>query len=280
MKLSLPAFCLSLILIAFASSCNKGLPNGGKPYYLVIDSVVLDKEYSRVGTSSQKITDVWVQVQDKNLGVNEYPFVIPMLFDPGTYKAALQAGIRNNGISSDRRPYPFYATLIYDMRLDTTQFIHVTPHFHYITNSGFHVVNEDFEAGNFFDKGFVSFTGTPDVFEGSVSARMELAPSQFIMARTPPFHFTSTSICYVELNYKSDVPVGFGIEATQSGANIDIDKVTLFPTTQWTKVYVEFTPQLTQTSGSDSYKFYMKATNGDTLNTASVFLDNFKILNY
>lgn len=269
-------YLLSTLLVFYGvSSCTKKLPNGGKPYYLQIDSVKLDVSPTR-GTASHLITDVWVQLGAKDLGVYEYPTQIPISAEPGTYTLVIQPGIKNNGTSNDRKPYPFYLPEVIDLSLGSDQFVRHIPHFEYVPAA--HVTNDDFESGNSFDTLFQRIEGTTDVFEGLRSVRMPISPGATVVSRTNNWYpIPYASLCYVELNYKCDVPFTFGMESVQSGAMIAVSKVTLFPRYSWGKVYIEFTPEIARLNTGD-YRFFIRAVNPDSSTVNSIYLDNFKVL--
>ena len=70
------------------------------PSYMSINSVTLDEN------STHNISDVWIYIDDNLQGVYELPANFPIL-DEGTHKLRVKAGIKDNGISAKRIPYPF-----------------------------------------------------------------------------------------------------------------------------------------------------------------------------
>jgi len=62
------------------------------PTYLKIDSVYVNTYYPSEGSPSAKITDVWIYVDDKNMGVFELPALFPLLFE-GKHKLEIRPGI-------------------------------------------------------------------------------------------------------------------------------------------------------------------------------------------
>ena len=80
---------------------------------LQIDSVSLDTNYYEQGSNFKAITDAWVYVDDGLIGAFELPATIPVLAE-GKHKLEIRPGIKLNGISSTRAPYPFYQPITYN----------------------------------------------------------------------------------------------------------------------------------------------------------------------
>ena len=83
------------------------------PAYIKIDTIKLDTYYPEQGSKSANITDAWVYVNDNLVGVFELPALLPVLHR-GPNKLQIYPGIKLNGISSTRVPYPFYQPVVYD----------------------------------------------------------------------------------------------------------------------------------------------------------------------
>ena len=139
---------LLLVALLAESACEKTMT---VPAYLYVDSVFFSTQYAKHGSSSANITDVWVTVDGKNIGVYELPATIPVLAS-GEVKVQLQAGIKKNGISSLRPVYPFYTSYICYPHLEKRRCDTLVPSFTY-HSSVFFDFKEDFE-----DAG-IKFTG-------------------------------------------------------------------------------------------------------------------------
>ena len=70
---------------------------------------------------TDNITDAWVYLNDNLQGVYELPANFPVLAK-GNQTLRVKAGIKLNGISSTRSPYPFYESFIdtIDLKLNET----------------------------------------------------------------------------------------------------------------------------------------------------------------
>ncbi len=95
------------------TSCYKFDGDQTIPAYLKIDTVLLKTYYPEQGSNSNAIKDVWVYVNDQQIGAFELPAMFPVLA-MGNQKLEIRPGIKVNGISSTRAPYPFYKPIIYE----------------------------------------------------------------------------------------------------------------------------------------------------------------------
>src|SRR5690606_7105479 len=59
------------------------------------------------GANTSNIVDATVYANNNFVGTFELPATVPIM-QSGDVEIAIGAGIRNNGLSSDRRIYPFY----------------------------------------------------------------------------------------------------------------------------------------------------------------------------
>lgn len=141
---------LTLIIAAitplvFLSGCS---PKMEIPSYIWIDSVdfrITDEV--KQGTASHKITDVWISANGANLGMYQLPARIPVLAD-GATRLSIGAGIMLGGIPQIRRAYPFYTSYDLTATLKKGKIDTIRPHFTYIDNAQFYLI-EDFESAGF-----------------------------------------------------------------------------------------------------------------------------------
>jgi len=110
---------LSLIfLVSLSTSCRKFDGDQTIPAFIRIDTISLTSDYFTEGANTHNISDAWVYVNDQIIGAFELPALIPVLAK-GTNKLEIRPGIKLNGISSTRAPYPFYKPFItqYDVNI-------------------------------------------------------------------------------------------------------------------------------------------------------------------
>ena len=84
-------YIIGFILIAFVACKKENLT----PAYIKINDIELNN------SSTDKITDAWVYIENQLQGVYELPAKFPVL-ETGVKEIRIKAGIKNNGISSSR----------------------------------------------------------------------------------------------------------------------------------------------------------------------------------
>ena len=78
------------------------------PTYLVVPRIDVQATDEQGGNTS-KITEAWVTVDDRSVGVWELPARVPVI-GTGTHTIGITAGIRRNGSFDDRQRYPYYTS--------------------------------------------------------------------------------------------------------------------------------------------------------------------------
>ncbi|MDQ3048944.1 MAG: hypothetical protein M3R27_15445, partial [Bacteroidota bacterium] len=123
------SFLSALIIsgfLLFLSSCEIYNPAEQIPAYIRVEKFILTTDNFSQGSNSHKITDVWVYVDEILVGCFELPVTIPVLYE-GSHQVKLRAGIKVNGISASRAPYPFYTIHEQTVDFQPTKKITLTP---------------------------------------------------------------------------------------------------------------------------------------------------------
>ncbi|MGY8887796.1 MAG: hypothetical protein ACKVJY_02055, partial [Flavobacteriales bacterium] len=155
------------------SGCGLWSDKPGDPYEVIVSSFDLETTQDQ-GTSSNNINEVWVYTETDVLGVFPLPASIPFITDTnvGVSELIIQAGIRVNGISATRKPYPFYKAMELEVENIPGGTKTVEFHSNYIESAQI-ILAEDFESANRFEANNTSTaevvrTVDPDlVFEGN-----------------------------------------------------------------------------------------------------------------
>ncbi|MBO4774486.1 MAG: hypothetical protein IKX13_04935 [Bacteroidales bacterium] len=281
---------LLLVALLAESACEKTMT---VPAYLYVDSVFFSTQYAKHGSSSANITDVWVTVDGKNIGVYELPATIPVLAS-GEVKVQLQAGIKKNGISSLRPVYPFYTSYICYPHLEKRRCDTLVPSFTY-HSSVFFDFKEDFE-----DAG-IKFTGL-DSSKGmsKVADRKELCfhpgevnhyAGQITLGQGESYFEVVTNVAlkkqrtytFLEMDYCVTGDMEVGIYYQLNGRKIQTPIGGVYRTgtlkdKEWKKIYINLTEAVNGNSLVSNYEVYVKAVK--PLSDSAVFLfDNIKIVN-
>jgi len=260
------------------------------PSYLTIDTITLSTDYPRQGTASHKITDAWVYVDDEPAGVYELPARIPLLFE-GSHKITISPGIKLNGIAGTRAPYPFYNDYIKQINLVKDSTIKLNPTTTYKSSTVFAWL-EDFEQNSVSirktsrsDTSFIRYTGPrPDsVFEGNYSGYGFLQDTMdlFEVASLNSYVFSSTvSDVFLELNYKTNTSFTIGLFVNTGTTQEQKQVIIVNPTEVWKKIYVNFTPTVSNSFGADDYKVFFGFVKSASDPKAKIYLDNIKLVHF
>ncbi len=241
------------------------------------------------GTDLHEISELYVYADNSLLGIFPVPSAIPIIGDQQA-QLELFAGIRENGISNNSTPYPFYQPI--SLTIDLTQpTVMYSPAFSYHENTVFTMV-ESFESSHTLGVDLDQDTET------SISARegtggidgkfgigsmtrdhslLEVA-TNFVYDDLPD----NGAPVYLEFQYKSDVTLAVGLRGhNPSQAPVSIYKLGLFPSDDWKKIYVNFTADV-QGLESSGYQIIFLASFSDSNSKAiqSIYLDNLKLLHF
>jgi hypothetical protein len=280
-------FCFLSILFITASSCEKFSGDQTIPAYLAIDSIYLSTDYYLEGTSSQRITDAWVYVDDEFLGAFELPARFPVL-KSGTHKLKIWPGIKKNGIAATRVSYEFYNPISRDVAfvLDSTAKTGVIRTTYQSTTS--FVWKEDFEyvsvsldttSGS---TAYIQRTpaGSPLTFEGNHSGMVILdSINDFFECQTHTEYAIPAAPVFLEMNFNTTNTLVVGAFTYGSTILYQTPVITLNPTNgQWKKIYIDLSTTLNAYSGVTSYRVYFRAIKDDGLRESTILFDNFKVV--
>jgi hypothetical protein len=282
----------ALLIFGFLASCQKNDLKPGIPSFIEVTTLDLQTDYSIQGTDSQKITDVWVFVDDQSIGafeISEHPAVIPILKE-GTGTLRLEAGIKINGISATRIPNPFYKPIIIEnFNFLPDSIIQVSGTTTYWETVTF-VWMEDFEGVSISvdttskSKADMVLTpsGTDLTFEGSHSGRIILDEDHDLYegASFEAFELpTDGTPVVLEMNYKTNSMFTVGIFAQTASQIIQDPLIYLNPKDEWNKIYINLTNKLWQTSDDViDFKIFFGAILQSDATEAEILIDNIKLI--
>lgn len=234
-----------LILFSFfvltLFSCNIINPVEDIPTYIHIDSFNFEST-PNTGTSSHKITSMWVYFDGKTIGTFELPATIPILTNkPG--QILIRPGITFNGLKDIQTPYFLYQTDTLTIQNNPGKTIHFQPTTKYYPDSILNVMNVDFESGNPFtkvdgDTGLLITNNPNYTFEGSYAGLIVL-DSQSYSNNILQQEFSTGMNPFIELNYKNSLPFQVGLQTTSSTGTTVVQFLVGFnPKENWNKVYI------------------------------------------
>jgi len=277
-----------LIFISFLSftGCNIINPSEKIPAYLHIDSFELRGNYDSSGTLSHSITDVWVVIDNEFIGAFELPADIPVLKE-GSHKLILKAGIKENGISNTRLPYPFYAPYISTINLQANKTDTIRPVINYNIGGYKMPFNEDYENPNYAFVKSTESTITPEVtdqkgfvFEGnhSLIARLIKVNDIFQIESIQLYQLPRANAVFLELNYKTNIVIEVGYYAVSASQTYQHLVLSLNPTKTWKKIYINFGGEVSYEPSDYFFRIFLGAIKYTASDTSVVQLDNIKLL--
>ena len=267
-----------LIMAIIISSCQKE-DVGGVPAYIKINSIELENN------TTSYITDAWVYINGQLQGVYELPSKFPVL-EQGRTNIKVYAGIKNNGISSNRVIYPFYSSDTINELLNINSTTEINPTVYIKENIEVH--SDDFET-NFTFNYDAGFKGV--VFEdGNNYGSLSLSDSDSIIIseinyKDFPLNFENVpqqgSPTYLELDYKSNTLFLVGMYITTPNIPT-IEKELLFinPKENWNKIYIDLTQSISEAIGAETFSLYIKMQRDTILDENKLDFDNLRIIHY
>ena len=237
-------------------------------------------------TSTSKISDVWFYVNDQKQGIYEMPCTFPVIGD-GTNNIKIFSGIKVNGISASRDIYPFYESYDTTLNFISDSILSLVPTTKYKQNLNFY--SEDFDGlGNNFDisinsdTNFISPFPTDSVYGKISNVGKVILQHPFLNFEATTFEIddfpSAGSPVYIELDYKNNSTFIIGAYVNFSQAVIKKSIIAINPSEDWNKIYVNLTPTINESIGAQSLKVFISMLRPESMNSAELSIDNFKII--
>lgn len=282
-------------LLAGTMGCDIINPPEDIPAFLYIEPFQLQTNPSTEGSPSHKITDVWVFVNNKFLGAYTLPAIVPVLA-AGESEIRLDPGIKDNGVTATPEVYPFYAPYNITLELAPDQADTIRPVTKYLDNVRFAMIEgfegpnhafRDLRQGNDINK--IQLTDV-NAFEGNYSGLIYLDTANAAVELATVDRFTNLQergvYVYLEMNYKSDVPVYFGIVGKDNGVpgTTPVYDPGFLPKDEWNKIYFNISALVFEGKFDEIQIGLYTAipyTNGQFTQTEGrVWLDNIKLVHF
>ena len=290
-------------------SCKKFKGSQEIPAYLRIEPWTFTTNYRIEGAATQAITDAWLYVDGNLLGCYEIQshddgkyVMIPVLEKDG-HKLQIYPGVKLNGIASTRVQYPFYKPYIIDKVLKPGMIDTVNPATKYYSIDSSSVrfkreAMEDFEDVNNIKLDSTSRSRTKirqvshrtdpnawmdplDTLNRYRSGYIHLTDSiyMFDIASKELRNLPAVgNYVLMEIDYKCDEEflVGMYIHSSQYGLQ-DKELYYVKATNEWKKIYINFSPTVTDSYYADYVKFYLRGTVGPS-GSSNFYFDNIKLI--
>jgi hypothetical protein len=281
-------FYSSLVLIGILFfSCSKEDFKSQIPAYISIDEITLKTNYTAEGSASENITDAWVYINDDLVGVFELPVKFPILQE-GDVTVKVYAGIKENGISANRKRYLGYAPYVREIILVKEETTYLVPTITYEPSVTFAWL-EDFENVNLTflyhaNSDTIINKSTLDVKEGNSSGQILLDPEMnFFEATTEVLvgvPLNGSSPVYLELDFKTNQPVTIGVYLDGSQHPYS----TLNTTTEWKKIYINLSEVIADNKiGTPELKLFfglLDSSSNPFVDAPEILIDNLKVVHF
>jgi hypothetical protein len=280
---------LFFILCAICSTgCSVINPDEPQAAYIRVDSISVINTPATQGTINASISDAWIYIDDQLMGAFELPCNVPIL-EEGNHKISVGAGIKINGLSALRAPYPFYRFYTDSLNLEPGAVHEIEPKVSYFDSLAYafmadfdDVSGNKLEASGASDTTVGITTASENVFEGNGSFSAQLLRDsgtvEFQMVEPVSLPKLGTLV-YLELNYRTTHVLTLALRSNYAAsAPQNTILISLYPTDEWKKVYVNLTRAVSeQISASDYQVFFFSFKNPGT-EDLEILLDNMKII--
>jgi hypothetical protein len=278
-----------ILLVLFTTGCEIINPEEEIPAYMHISPMVVNTNPSVQGTSSHKITDAWVFVDNELIGVYELPATFPVL-KKGTKEVLIRPGIFQNGIAGFRMQYPFYTFHKTSLDMKPLKTDTVNPQIRYFDSVKFSL-NEDFEdTGIKFEKTAKSDTGifiTKDptkIFEGTSSGIIFLDNEKTLFEITSIENFVLPKVgapVFLELNYRTNNSFTVGLFANSHSQVVQLpSQVIINPTAEWNKIYIDLTQLVSSSITAVNFKLFIGGIKDSNVSLPEIIIDNVKLVHF
>lgn len=294
----------AVIFLFTLLGCAKESKEAKKPVYLSIQDMFVNTNYSTEGTSHQKITTVWLEINGKSVGAFDMPATPPIILEEGSNTIRLYEGITMNGIDASRAIYDRLDYIEFDTTYtpsgrdvaDTMNLYKGQRTTKYASFSQIDILETfdnsglSFEKTNNSDTTIVKssnpaewFTNPQDTSEnnGRCGVLYTNSKSKYAeVATINTYSLPSGNLnVYLEMNYRCNIPMIVGVIAETSTGTIE-QKATLGinPKEDWNKIYVNLVTETSSYFDDTKFKIFIAAEHQSGLDTGYVFLDNLKLV--
>lgn len=280
-------YIVALSLTLAFSSCEGLKEQDLDPFYLELNEIQV-KTTSSQGAPTHKIRDAWVLTQDRELGPFELPVTIPVLSDAETTEFMIFPGIRDNGQSGVPIIYPFIKPHEFTITANSGEVYNEPLVFEYFDNVIFEFV-EDFGGSHVFTNDTDIYSGSeltvvPDEInpENDV-ARMYVNQDNPVCEVITASNFSPVNFSgsvYLEIDYKSEVPLVIGIQKNIFGNLQNEYIIILKQTDDYNKLYLDMSSYLADPDIGQFSLILNVDMAGLDIEEGEVFVDNVKLIHF
>ena len=276
---------ISFIAFLFVlAGCAKNNP---LPTWVIISKFSLeDNPTLSEGVLTENITDGWVYVNDKFIGVFELPCKLPVLQEGQNLKIAVYPTVRMNGISATKVQHPYLDPHVAYLNFVSGDSTFVNPVTRYSSGTQFWI--EDFQSGSIKLTNGIDNTASLSQMIDPDDANNKFAKILLTEAQSHWSMYTSDALSLagrrtiLEFDYCNTANISTTVIAGKADATIvDHPHVRAnaqdAATMKWKKIYIDITETVNLSQGYLFWQgFKASLTSGRTEDV--VMIDNIKVV--
>ncbi|MCO4813156.1 MAG: hypothetical protein KC454_00490 [Flavobacteriales bacterium] len=290
---------LSLIVSIFVlGSCVKNNPD---PSWITINGWQLIENPNNLivntGVLTHNITEAWVYADNDLMGVFELPVTIPLLIS-GNKEMKIYPAIRNNGIASTKKVYPFLEPYTITANLIQNEEVVINPITQYYSSAKFNV--EDFENGGTSvvqegptSNALISYSSDPAIYDSYINGgefmQINIDETNNTWVASTIFNGGGTTLnmplpigrdVYLEIDYHTTNKFTSGLIGVGPDGITDNPNVTITAsepgTAIWKKIYIDLREIVSGMQNKDYYEFSFQAPLDEDESSGQINIDNLK----
>lgn len=280
-------FVLGIFLLVFLSACEVINPPEQIPTYIAVDSVKVKITDPAQGTSINSISDCWLYVNGKLIGVFEVPFKVPVL-ESGIQSIQIEPGYKNSGSDTKRGIYPLMMGWYSTDTLEKGKVLNLTPEFAYkpakfdlIEN--FEDIGIEFEVSNLSDTCITLVSGAPAQEGKSMYFALDNERTHFECRSSKLYEITKKGHAFLEISFKCTDQFVFGLFSLEyNGSTLSEVRKNVYVFNRaddWKTVYIDLNYHVINARGTNFRLFFTSIRPEDAVSDKTeVFIDNVKLV--
>lgn len=244
--------------------------------FVYIPQFELTTDYGNEGSASNNITDVWLYLDNQSVGVFQLPAKVPIYQDADSIQ--IFPGIKVNGISNTRAPYPMYTSFNESFSFEPATIDTFNPSIEYVAGANF-PLREDFESGNVFSNiGVTSATNL--VFEGNKSAEafLDVNVRTFVAESNTYVLPNDGTRLFLEMDYRNSARFDVLVRINEiTGGQRYEYALSVNARDEWNKIYADLT-SLISSNPALSYQIVLTSELPSGETEANFYWDNIKLV--
>ncbi len=277
----------SILFVALVLSLLGCIKNNPDPSYIEIKkfNLVANPDGEFAGELTENISNAWVYVNDKLIGVFELPCKVPVLASVAATVRVYPA-VLNNGISATKKIYPFLNPYEETITLLQNEVVSVQPQTMYASNVKFWI--EDFESATMaLSSGSpspASITQAGDANNTYGRVVLNASQNQWAAYTNQALSFPTGTSVYLEVDYHNTAKIITGMIALkQDGSQETHTNIAMNAQDPaevvWKKIYIDL-QEIVGYSGGIEFLQTLQATLADGQTDAEIWIDNIKVVHF